>query len=111
MSLEIIPLELGTFQFPEPELGSKLLTTGSFSLAYEMAGWRAGYFTAPAEHAGTMLELKQAMSICTSAVSQFAALAARALTPKAWSALIGFARGGCGAFEARSCAMPAQVGC
>lgn len=63
-------------RFPEPELGSKLLTTGSFSLAYEMAGWRAGYFTAPAEHAGTMLELKQAMSICTSAVSQYAALAA-----------------------------------
>jgi aspartate/methionine/tyrosine aminotransferase len=63
-------------QFPDPELGAKLLTTGSFSLAYEMAGWRAGYFTAPAEHAETMLELKQAMSICTSAVSQFAALAA-----------------------------------
>ncbi len=63
-------------RFPEPELGSKLLTTGSFSLAYEMAGWRAGYFTAPAEHGETMLELKQAMSICTSAVSQFAALAA-----------------------------------
>jgi aspartate/methionine/tyrosine aminotransferase len=63
-------------QFSESELGGKLLTTGSFSLAYEMAGWRAGYFTAPAEHAETMLELKQAMSICTSAVSQFAALAA-----------------------------------
>jgi aspartate/methionine/tyrosine aminotransferase len=62
--------------FPKPGLGSKLLTTGSFSLAYDMAGWRAGYFTAPAEHAGTMLELKQAMSICTSAISQFAALAA-----------------------------------
>ncbi len=62
--------------FAEPELGARLLTTGSFSLAYDMAGWRAGYFTAPAEHAGTMLELKQAMSICTSAVSQFAALAA-----------------------------------
>ena len=63
-------------QFPNPELGATLLTTGSFSLAYDMAGWRAGYFTAPAEHAGTMLELKQAMSICTSAISQFAALAA-----------------------------------
>ncbi|HYI14754.1 MAG TPA: aminotransferase class I/II-fold pyridoxal phosphate-dependent enzyme [Thermomicrobiales bacterium] len=62
--------------FPEPDLGAKLLTIGSFSLAYDMAGWRAGYFAAPAEHAETMLELKQAMSICTSAVSQFAALAA-----------------------------------
>jgi aspartate/methionine/tyrosine aminotransferase len=62
--------------FPDPELGATVLTTGSFSLAYEMAGWRAGYFTAPAQHAGSMLELKQAMSICTSAISQFAALAA-----------------------------------
>lgn len=63
-------------QFPDPDLGSKLLTTGSFSLAYEMAGWRAGYFTAPARYAGEMLELKQAMSICTSSISQYAALAA-----------------------------------
>jgi aspartate aminotransferase len=62
--------------FPDSELGATVLTTGSFSLAYEMAGWRAGYFTAPAQHAGSMLELKQAMSICTSAISQFAALAA-----------------------------------
>ncbi|HEX5166688.1 MAG TPA: aminotransferase class I/II-fold pyridoxal phosphate-dependent enzyme, partial [Thermomicrobiales bacterium] len=62
--------------FPDPDLGATILTTGSFSLAYEMAGWRAGYFTAPAQHAGAMLELKQAMSICTSAISQFAALAA-----------------------------------
>lgn len=61
---------------PDPELGRRLLTTGSFSQAYDMAGWRAGYFTAPSEYATTMLELKQAMSICTSAISQFAALAA-----------------------------------
>ncbi|MDQ3548661.1 MAG: aminotransferase class I/II-fold pyridoxal phosphate-dependent enzyme, partial [Chloroflexota bacterium] len=63
-------------RFPDPEVGGQLLTTGSFSLAYDMAGWRVGYFTAPSEHATTMLELKQAMSICTSAISQFAALAA-----------------------------------
>jgi aspartate/methionine/tyrosine aminotransferase len=66
--------ELATF--PDPELGNQLLTTGSFSAPYEMSGWRAGYFTAPVEHAETMLELKQAMSICTSSISQFAALAA-----------------------------------
>jgi aminotransferase len=41
-----------------------------------MHGWRAGYFSAPAEHLATMRELKQAMSICTSTMSQFAALAA-----------------------------------
>lgn len=62
-------------QFPDPQLGARVLTTGSFSAAYAMDGWRVGYFTAPAEHLTTMRELKQAMSICTSAVSQFAALA------------------------------------
>jgi|GEM_PF-2143165 len=63
-------------RFPDPTLGSRLLTAGSFSHAYDMAGWRAGYFTAPAEHGDVMLELKQAMSICTSAITQYAALAA-----------------------------------
>ena len=45
-----------------------MLTTGSFSTVYGLSGWRAGWFTAPAEHGATMRELKQAMSICTSAV-------------------------------------------
>jgi aspartate/methionine/tyrosine aminotransferase len=61
---------------PAPHIGARILTTGSFSDAYAMHGWRAGYFSAPAEHLATMRELKQAMSICTSTMSQFAALAA-----------------------------------
>jgi aspartate aminotransferase len=63
-------------RFENAPLAERLLTTGSFSTAYAMAGWRAGYFTAPRAHIATMRELKQAMSICTSAVAQYAALAA-----------------------------------
>jgi aspartate aminotransferase len=65
-----------TAPFPDPDLGSRILTTGSFSTAYGLAGWRVGYFSAPPERIAAMRELKQAMSICTSAVAQYAALAA-----------------------------------
>lgn len=62
--------------FDDPELGTGVLTVGSLSTSHNLAGWRVGYFTAPASHMSAMRELKQAMSICTTAVSQFAALAA-----------------------------------
>jgi aspartate aminotransferase len=62
--------------FTDPDLGARVLTTGSFSVAHSMSGWRVGYFTATANHLAEMRELKQAMSICTSAISQYAALAA-----------------------------------
>ncbi len=62
--------------FADPALGARLMTAGSFSHAYGMAGWRSGYFTAPLAQRARMQELKQAMSICTSTASQFAALAA-----------------------------------
>lgn len=62
--------------FPRPDLGARVLTTGSFSDAWAMHGWRVGYFSAPQSHLATMRELKQAMSICTSTMSQYAALAA-----------------------------------
>lgn len=65
-----------TAHFPQADLGARVLTTGSFSDAYAMHGWRVGYFSAAGGHLATMLELKQAMSICTSTMSQFAALAA-----------------------------------
>ncbi len=51
-------------------------TIGSFSSGYGLDGWRVGYFTAPPDRMKEMRELKQAMSICTTAVSQYAALAA-----------------------------------
>lgn len=62
--------------FADAELGARVMTAGSFSHAYGMAGWRAGYFTTPLAQRARMQELKQAMSICTSTASQYAALAA-----------------------------------
>jgi aspartate/methionine/tyrosine aminotransferase len=62
--------------FSAPELGAGVVTIGSFSSGYGLDGWRVGYFTAPPDRMKEMRELKQAMSICTTAVSQFAALAA-----------------------------------
>jgi aspartate aminotransferase len=62
--------------FPNPELGARVITIGSFSAGYGLAGWRVGYFTAPTDLVAKLRGLKQAMSICTTAVSQFAALAA-----------------------------------
>lgn len=59
-----------------PELGAGVVTIGSFSSGFGLDGWRVGYFTAPPDRMKEMRELKQAMSICTTAVSQFAALAA-----------------------------------
>jgi aspartate/methionine/tyrosine aminotransferase len=57
-----------------PELGTNLVTIGSFSAGYGLAGWRVGWLSAPPEMMKLFRELKQAMSICTTAVSQFAAL-------------------------------------
>ena len=60
----------------DPALGAQVITIGSFSAGYGLHGWRVGSFTAPADRVGKLRGLKQAMSICTTAVSQFAALAA-----------------------------------
>lgn len=58
------------------ELGANVITIGSFSAGYGLHGWRVGFYTAPADRAAKLRGLKQALSICTTAVSQFAALAA-----------------------------------
>lgn len=65
-----------TVAFGAPELGAEVVVVGSFSSGYGLTGWRVGYFVSPARLIKTMQGLKQAMSICTTAVSQFAALAA-----------------------------------
>jgi len=57
------------------ELGTRVVTIGSFSAGYGLAGWRVGWLSAPPERMKLFRELKQAMSICTTAVSQYAALA------------------------------------
>jgi len=62
-------------RFGDSELGARLVTIGSFSSGYGLAGWRVGWLSAPPETMKLFRELKQAMSICTTAVSQFAALA------------------------------------
>jgi aspartate/methionine/tyrosine aminotransferase len=63
-------------RFPDPSLAEQIVTIGSFSHAYGLGGWRIGYVTAPKDLIGKLSGLKQAMSICTTAVSQYAALAA-----------------------------------
>lgn len=62
--------------FPNRRLAENVFTLGSFSTAYAMAGWRVGYLTAPVAGVNAPEGLKQAMSICTSPITQFAALAA-----------------------------------
>jgi aspartate aminotransferase len=62
--------------FPHADLGARVLTTGSFSDAFGMSGWRVGYLSAPAAQLAASADLKVGMSICTSPISQRAALAA-----------------------------------
>ena len=72
-------------RFGNPELGAKVITMGSFSTGHGLAGWRVGWLTAPPEAMKGPRELKQDMSICTTAVSQYAALAFLDV-PEAWMA-------------------------
>lgn len=62
-------------QFANPELGARVVTVGSFSTGHGLHGWRVGWLATPAELSKRPRELKQALSICTTAVSQYAALA------------------------------------
>jgi aspartate aminotransferase len=62
--------------FDDETVTSNMLTVGSFSTGHGLLGWRVGYLAAPDERMGKLRNLKQAMSICTTAISQFAALAA-----------------------------------
>ena len=63
-------------QFSDPELAEQVVLTGSFSTAHGLAGWRVGYFSSPPADRVLLQGLKTAMSICTTAVSQHAAVAA-----------------------------------
>jgi aspartate/methionine/tyrosine aminotransferase len=62
--------------FPRPDLAAEVITVGSFSGSYGLAGWRVGYFTSPPDGMERLDGLKESMSICTTTVAQFAALAA-----------------------------------
>jgi aspartate/methionine/tyrosine aminotransferase len=59
-----------------PGMAERTVTINGFSEAYGLAGWRVGYMAGPESLLAPMTQLKQAMSICSPAVSQHAALAA-----------------------------------
>jgi aspartate/methionine/tyrosine aminotransferase len=59
-----------------PGMGDRTVTINGFSEAHGLAGWRVGYMAGPESLLAPMTQLKQAMSICSPAVSQHAALAA-----------------------------------
>jgi aspartate aminotransferase len=62
--------------FQNPALTREIILTGSFSTAFGLAGWRIGFFSAPPADLALFNGLKMSMSICTTAVSQFAAATA-----------------------------------
>ena len=59
-----------------PGMAERTVTLNTFSHRYALSGWRVGYAVAPAALMGRIQQLKQALSICSPAVSQYAALAA-----------------------------------
>ena len=68
--------------FPDAALACQIVTVGSFSAVHGLTGWRVGYYSAPPAEVGAFNNLKQSMSICTTAVSQFAARAALVDAPQ-----------------------------
>jgi aspartate/methionine/tyrosine aminotransferase len=65
------------------EAADRTLVVGSFSYLHGLASWRVGYFAGPKSIVQPVRDLKQAMTICTSAMSQYAAL--EAMTgPQEW---------------------------
>jgi aspartate/methionine/tyrosine aminotransferase len=66
-----------------PEAAGRTLLAGSFSYLYGLASWRVGFFAGPKELVTPVRDLNQAITICTSAMAQFAAL--EAMTgPQVW---------------------------
>ncbi|HHW05976.1 MAG TPA: pyridoxal phosphate-dependent aminotransferase [Clostridia bacterium] len=59
-----------------PRMFERTITINGFSKAYSMTGWRVGYLAGPRDLVSAMLNLKYALTICSPAVSQIAALAA-----------------------------------
>ena len=59
-----------------PGMRERTAIVGSFSARYAMAGWRAGYVVGPAALVRPVTLMKQALTICSPAPSQWAALAA-----------------------------------
>jgi len=61
-----------------PGMKERTVTIGGFSKTYSMTGWRVGYVAGPGHVIQGLEAMKHAMTICATAVSQKAALAALA---------------------------------
>lgn len=59
-----------------PGMRERTLTLSGVSKAYAMTGWRVGYFAGPSDLMPALAEIHHAFAISTSAVGQYAALAA-----------------------------------
>jgi aminotransferase len=59
-----------------PGMRERTVTVGSFSKQYAMTGWRVGYVAGASSLLQPITDLKLALSICSAAPSQWAALAA-----------------------------------
>jgi aminotransferase len=71
-----------------PGMWERTVTVNGFSKCYSMTGWRVGYLTGPSDLLRPMLAFKHSMSICTPAVSQWAALAALTGPTDWWPAVM-----------------------
>lgn len=59
-----------------PGMRERTITLSGVSKAYAMTGWRVGYFAGPADLMPALAEIHHSFAISTSAVGQYAALAA-----------------------------------
>lgn len=59
-----------------PGMQERTITLSGVSKAYAMTGWRVGYFAGPSDLMPALAEIHHAFAISTSAVGQWAALAA-----------------------------------
>lgn len=64
-----------------PEARSQVITVGSFSKTFSLAGWRVGYLLAEPDFVRQAIKVQDSMLVCAPVISQRAALGAL-LTPK-----------------------------
>jgi aspartate/methionine/tyrosine aminotransferase len=67
----------------QPGMAERTLTLGAFNSAPGLESWQVAWFAGPKKLAVTVRDLKQAMTICSPAPAQYAALAALTQTKEA----------------------------